>query len=261
MTCTLIIATYNWPQALELVLISVSKQTIIPDEIVIADDGSTKETLDVIKKVKKKLNLPIKHVWQEDQGFRKTKILNKSFAIAKGEYIVQVDGDIVLHKKFVEDHLGNARPNVFLHGSRSFLNNRLSQKSIHEKITSFNFFEKGLTNRWNAIYFKPLAMFARPNKSLKKTRGCNFSCFKKDFLLVNGYNEDMIGWGKEDTELSARLINNNILKKQLKNCALSYHLEHQTFERKGLNKNIKILENTILKKEKYCENGVAKYIS
>jgi glycosyltransferase involved in cell wall biosynthesis len=131
MTCTLIIATYNWPQALELVLISVSKQTIIPDEIVIADDGSTKETLDVIKKVKKKLNLPIKHVWQEDQGFRKTKILNKSFAIAKGEYIVQVDGDIVLHKKFVEDHLGNARPNVFLHGSRSFLNNRLSKKIIH----------------------------------------------------------------------------------------------------------------------------------
>lgn len=261
MTCTLIIATYNWHQALELVLISVSKQTVLPDEIIIADDGSTSETLDVIEKNKKKLKLPIKHVWHEDQGFRKTKILNKSFAIAKGEYIVQIDGDIIIHQKFVEDHLRHAKSNVFLHGSRSFLNSRLSRKSITEKITSFNFFQKGLSNRWNAIYFKPLTMFARPKKSLKKTRGCNFSCFKKDFLLINGYNEDMIGWGKEDTELSARLINNNILKKQLKNCALSYHLDHKTFERKGLNKNIKILENTILNKQKYCENGVAKYIS
>lgn len=260
MTCTLIIATYNWHQALELVLISVSKQTVLPDEIIIADDGSTKETYDVIKKNKERLNLSIKHVWHEDQGFRKTKILNKSFAIAKGKYIVQIDGDIILHKKFVEDHLQHAKPNVFLHGSRSFLNGQLSRKSINEKTTSFNFFEKGLTNRWNAIYFKPLTMFTWPNKSLKKTRGCNFSCFKKDFLLVNGYNEDMIGWGKEDTELSARLINNNILKKQLKNCALCYHLEHKTVAREGLNKNILILENTILKKQTYCENGVAKYI-
>lgn len=259
MTCTLIIATYNWHQALELVLLSVCKQTVLPDEIIIADDGSSKETLGVIKKIKKKIKLPIKHVWHEDQGFRKTIILNKSYARATGEYIVQIDGDIILHKKFLEDHLSNAKPNVFLHGSRSFLNSQLSKRSINEKITNFNFFEKGLSNRWNAIYFKPFTTFAKPNRSLKKTRGCNFSCFKKDFILTNGYNEDMIGWGKEDTELSARLINNNILKKQLINCALTYHLEHKTFERKGLNKNIKILKNTILKKQKYCKNGVAKY--
>jgi glycosyltransferase involved in cell wall biosynthesis len=261
MTCTLIIATYNWPQALELVLISVSKQSILPDEIVIADDGSSIETLDVIKDHQKKLNIPIRHVWQEDLGFRKTTILNKSFAQAKSQYIVQIDGDIILHKRFIEDHLRNAKPNVFLHGSRSFLNHQLSQKSIRKKSTSFNFFEKGLTNRWNAIYFKAASIFSTPNTSLKKTRGCNFSCFKKDFILTNGYNEDLIGWGKEDTELSARLINNKIFKKQLKNCALSYHLEHKTFERKGLNKNIEVLENTIVKKEKYCKNGVDKYIS
>ena len=98
------------------------------------------------------------------------------------------------------------------------------------------------------------------NKSLKKTRGCNFSCFKKDFILTNGYNEDMTGWGKEDTELSARLIHNNILKRHLKFCAISYHLEHKISEKEGLNKNSEILKNTVLRKTKYCENGVDKYL-
>ena len=114
MTCSLIIATYNWYQALELVLLSVSKQTILPDEIIIADDGSNKETKNLVEKYQKKLRTPIKHVWQEDEGFRKTKILNKSFFQAKGEYIIQIDGDIIIHSKFIEDHLKNAKKNIFL---------------------------------------------------------------------------------------------------------------------------------------------------
>ena len=260
MTCSLIIATYNWYQALELVLLSVSKQTILPDEIIIADDGSNKETKNLVEKYQKKLRTPIKHVWQEDEGFRKTKILNKSFLQAKGEYIIQIDGDIIIHSKFIEDHLKNAKKNIFLHGSRSFLDHKLSQTSINEKVMSFCFYQKGLRNRWNAIYFPMISKLVSPNKSLKKTRGCNFSCFKKDFILINGYNEDMTGWGKEDTELSARLIHNNILKRHLKFCAISYHLEHKTSEKEELNKNSEILKNTVLRKTKYCKNGVDKYL-
>jgi hypothetical protein len=78
--------------------------------------------------------------------------------------------------------------------------------------------------------------------------------------LTNGYNEDMTGWGKEDTELSARLINNNILNKHLKFCAISYHLDHKILQRKGLNNNIEILRETILGRAKRCENGVNKYL-
>ena len=83
MTCSLIIATYNWHKALELVLLSVSKQTFLPDEIIIADDGSSKETKKVIEKYQKKLITPIIHVWQENKGFRKTKVLNKSLSTSK----------------------------------------------------------------------------------------------------------------------------------------------------------------------------------
>ena len=260
MNCSLIIATYNWHQALELVLLSVSKQTILPDEIIIADDGSNKETKNLVEKYQKKLKIPIKHVWQEDEGFRKTKILNKSFLQSNGEYIIQIDGDIIIHRKFIENHLKNSKKNVFLHGSRSFLDDKLTQVSINKKITSFYFYQKGLRNRWNAIYFPMISKLVCQNKSLKKTRGCNFSCFKKDFILTNGYNEDMTGWGKEDTELSARLIHNNILKRHLKFCAISYHLEHKISEKEGLNKNSEILKNTVLGKTKYCENGVDKYL-
>ena len=260
MTCSLIIATYNWYQALELVLLSVSKQTILPDEIIIADDGSNKETKNLVEKYQKKLRTPIKHVWQEDEGFRKTKILNKSFLQAKGEYIIQIDGDIIIHRKFIEDHLKNAEKNLFLHGSRSFLDHKLTKISINKKVTSFYFYQKGLRNRWNAIYLPIISKLVPPNKSLKKTRGCNFSCFKKDFILSNGYNEDMTGWGKEDTELSARLIHNNILKKHLRFCAISYHLEHKILKRDEVNKNIEIIKNKILNKDKKCKNGVKKYL-
>ena len=260
MTSSLIISTYNWHQALELVLASVLKQTILPDEIIIADDGSTHETRNLIKKYSLRLKIPIKHIWQEDKGFRKSEILNKSFIKAKGDYIIQIDGDIIIHTKFIEDHLKNAKTNTFFYFFRSFLDHTLSQKSISKKTTTFYFYQKGLTNRWNSIYFPLISRLFKSSKSLKKTRGCNFSCFKKDFLLTNGYNEDMTGWGKEDTELSARLINNNILKKHLKFCAISYHLHHKILGRKGLNKNIEILRKTIETESKKCKNGVNKYL-
>ena len=100
MKTSLVIATYNWPEALELVLLSVLKQSIIPDEVLIADDGSTIETQVLIKLYSSKFQTGIKHVWQEDKGFQQTSILNKSVSESKGEYIIQIDGDIIMHKHF-----------------------------------------------------------------------------------------------------------------------------------------------------------------
>ena len=130
--CSLIIATYNWPEALNLCLLSIRKQRVLPNEIIIADDGSTEETRQLIDKIKQDYPVPITHLWQEDKGFRKTIILNKCFAKVQYEYIIQIDGDVFLHPDFISDHLKAARPNYLLQGSRVMLSDAYSKELIEK---------------------------------------------------------------------------------------------------------------------------------
>ncbi len=109
---SLLISTYNWPRALELCLKSVFYQIHMPDEILIADDGSTKDTKELIDSYRPLINVPIKHIWHEDQGFRKTLILNEAIRQGSHEYIIQTDGDIILHPNFIMDHLINSRARI-----------------------------------------------------------------------------------------------------------------------------------------------------
>lgn len=256
---SLVISTFNWPVALELVLKSVKNQSKIPDEILIADDGSTNSTNNIIESYKKKLN--IKHIWHKDKGFRKTVILNKAIAKSSGEYIIQIDGDILLHKHFIKDHLRHKQKNRFIHGSRSFIGKNLTQKCILDSNFRFSFFNTEITNRFNILHNNLFSkIFSSDSKSLKGTRGCNFSFYKDDFLKVNGYNEDLTGWGKEDTELSARLINNNLKKRKLKFNAITFHLHHKSSSRKKLDKNSEILQKVVNEKIIKCKNGVEKYL-
>ena len=260
METSLIIATYNWPAALELVLLSLLKQSRLPDEIIIADDGSTKATKQLIERYTDKFQCDLHHIWQADKGFQKTKILNKAVAQVNGNYIIQIDGDIVLHTHFIKDHIQAAQKGTFIHGSRVFLNKEATSKAITNSITNFSIFTNGVRNRFNALYLPFLArIISSKNKNLKGTRGCNFSFWKKDFVVVNGYNEDMKGWGKEDTELSVRLMNNGLQKYKLKGKAVCYHLHHSISSREGLNINTAILETVLKNKIKNCTNGISKY--
>lgn len=258
MNASLVISTYNWPQALEIVLQSVLNQSHIPNDIIIADDGSTPNTKEIINNYAQKLK--INHIWQKDNGFRKTMILNKAINAANNRYVIQIDGDIIMHKNFIENHISNSKKGQFIHGSRAFLNRLLTEKTIKKKLLHFNAFQKGITNRINAIHSNILSiLLSKRNTKIKGTRGCNFSFWKDDFIAVNGYNEDIVEWGKEDTELSVRLINNGIKKLQLKNNALCYHLHHNNCTRKKLHINNAILERAINQKKKSCKNGVSKY--
>lgn len=111
---SLIVSTYNWPEALDLVLLSILNQTVFPIEVIIADDGSTNKTKELIEKYQKIFPVKLMHVWHEDDGFRKTIILNEAYRIAQGDYIIQIDGDIILNKYFIEDHLKNANQAISL---------------------------------------------------------------------------------------------------------------------------------------------------
>ncbi len=261
MKSTLLISTYNWPEALELVLLSVLNQSILPDEVVIADDGSTDETSSLIAQFKAKFPIPLIHVWQEDDGFRKSIILNKAIAKANGDYIIQVDGDCILHKNFIKDHLKNRSLNTYLYGTRVnikefFLKTLFETKTIH-----FNFFSNGIKKRTRAIYSVILGSLSKPQEEYsEKFRGCNVSFYKSDFIAVNGYNEDFKGWGREDSELVIRFHNSNLRAKRLRYVGIVYHIFHQEKSRDRFDINDSIEQNTIKNKRTWTNNGVDKYL-
>ena len=116
----LIISTYNWKEALNAVLESVKLQTYLPDEIVVSDDGSTQDSGELVKNHQKDFPCILKHVWQEDNGFRVAASRNNGINELSGdvEYIVIIDGDMILHPKFIEDHIHFAENNCFTQGSR-----------------------------------------------------------------------------------------------------------------------------------------------
>jgi len=257
MRTSLIITTYNRPDALNLVLQSVENQTIFPNEVIIADDGSTSETTFMIEEYKTKSNLNIIHSWQKDKGFRLARSRNKAIALAKSDYIIQIDGDMVLHKDFVSDHIKNASKGFFIQGSRVLLNETLTKKAIKNMVKKFSFFHTGMSNRKNAIYsnFLSGALSFSSNK-ITGLRGCNMSFYKSDFIRVNGYNNLIEGWGREDTEFVIRLFNIGIKRKNLKFAAIQYHLWHGLENNKSLKINDQILENTLIQKLIRCESGV-----
>ena len=130
---SLIISTYNRSDALELCVKSVLRQSLLPDEIIIADDGSKEDTGELIHQLAASSEVPIIHVWHEDLGFRLASIRNKAIAKASKEYIIQIDGDIVLHKDFVKDHVHFAKKGSFVTGSRVLIREGLTKKMLAER--------------------------------------------------------------------------------------------------------------------------------
>ena len=265
-TCSLIISTYNWPGALSLCLKSVLNQSILPDEVIIADDGSREDTRHLIETFKEKMQGSLVHIWQPDEGFQLAKIRNRAIAAAKGEYIIQVDGDLILHPEFVNDHLHLARPKYFITGSRLLLSEPITNKLIASgniEITSgiamrsrniFNGFRIGFIRRFLANKYKVRGS----NKYYVK--GCNMSFWRKDLLLVNGYNELYKGWGREDSDLAIRLMNAGIKKRFIKMGAIAYHLYHNEASRNRKDINTEMMLDTIKGKVKHCEKGIAQYL-
>lgn len=260
---TLIITTYNWPEALELVLLSVKKQKVFPYEVLIADDGSTNETKQLTEKFQDNFPVPLIHIWHEDIGFRRSTILNLAISKSKGDYIIQLDGDCIVHKSFIKDHLDSVEKNVYLYGSRVNIQEFFLSKLFSEKITKFSFFSKGIKKRGRTIHLPFLGkiLYKKNGELSKKLRGCNLSYWKSDFIEVNGYNEDMTGWGREDSEFITRLINSGVTGKRLKFRAIIYHIWHKESSKHKLNINDAIQIDAIKNKSIRCENGIDKYLN
>lgn len=253
---TLVIATYNWAEALQCNLLSVSKQRILPTEVIIADDGSDGRTQAMVSTMREKFPVPLVHVWQEDLGFRKSRILNMAVERSSGAYLIQVDGDVLLHPSFVADHLAAAERGAFVRGSRARLTAGKTEQLLENPDTDVRYYSTGVYNRLNAIRLPVFRSLGR-RKEMKSTnvRGSNLAFWRDDFLRVNGYNNDLNGWGHEDEELAARFINNNIVKKIVKLSAVQYHLHHQELPRSNEPLHRQIIQDTLVTKVKRCLNG------
>lgn len=261
---SLIVSTYNWPLALKKCLESILALRTMPDEVIIADDGSAEETKQLIDYYKTKFQIPVLHVWQPDEGFQLAKIRNKAFATASGEYIIQIDGDLILHPCFIEDHVRIAQRGFFLTGSRVILHERMTKEILEDYFQH----DAGLRNKKNRLNGMHSFMVQRLLSRVYKTtgqhkfyvKGCNMSFWKDDLVKVNGYNESFIGWGREDSELAIRLINSGVKKKFLKMGGIVYHLYHKESSRLQERANIDLMNNAIKQEITWCENGMNQYL-
>ncbi len=266
MSVSLIISTYNRPDALQVVLESLTLQTHMPDEALIVDDGSKDETRILVERFIENAPTEVRHVWQEDNGFRISRIRNLGIANSKSDYLIFIDGDIIMHPEFVAGHMASKKTNQFIQGSRVLLSDSLTQSAIENRRKSFSLFEEGMTNRLNAISNRALSsVFSSKVTHLKSIRGCNFSAWRQDLIDVNGYNEDFEGWGKEDSELVARLLNRGLTRLNLKFGAVGYHLHHAESNKKAYSDVLARNEAMYAKSRDegavYCENGLAQHLS
>jgi len=248
-----IISTYNNPRWLQKVLWGYVYQSRVPDEIVIADDGSGDETRLLIESFKERL--PIKHVWHPDNGFQKCRILNMAILEARSDYLIFTDQDCIPRHDFVAVHLKYARKGRFLSGGYIRLPMGLSKEITEEDISSQNAFVlKWLLNRGLPRNFKCTKLFRNklfcrfmnfitPAKA--SWNGCNSSGWRSDMLTINGFNEEM-QYGGQDREFGERFINLGLKSKQIRYSAILLHLDHSRPYKtpESIAKNVAIRKNT-----------------
>lgn len=260
MKVAIILPTYNWPEALNACLNSISKQSVKPDQVIIGDDGSTKETQDVIERWK--IELPITHHWQEDDGFRLARTRNNCLRSVESHYVICIDSDMVIHEDFVKDHLHFAKRNTFVQGSRVLLTNSYSERLM----------KQGSDWKWNQAEIKSGALGNASNltrsrflsgliglyekATSRNTRTCNMAFWMSDLRAVNGFDNRYEGWGREDSDLTMRLVKFGVKKRKLKFSAIALHLYHSEEDRSALPKNDLLLKESIASNDYYCSDGI-----
>ncbi len=189
-------------------------------------------------------------------------IRNKAIARSSGEYLILGDDDTVPAPKLVADHLHCAEEGCFLQGHRVLLGPAASKTFTHRDAQFSRVLRDGLhgqaQNLSNALHL-PVALL-RKSRRLRGIRGCNMSFFRADVLAVNGFNEELEGWGKDDTELAVRFFKYGLKRKDMRFHGACYHLYHPPYSRESLSRNIAILEKTQRDTAYWCRKGVDQYL-
>ncbi len=232
---SVIISTYNQPEWLEKVLWGYHAQQYKNFEVVIADDGSGETTKACIRKMQQQVSYPIIHTWQEDDGFQKTRILNKALMACNTNYIVMSDGDCIPRSDFLTVHHQYREKGYFLSGGYFMLPMTISEAITKDDILTGRCFElkwlkeRGLKSSFKNNKLTAFGAKARLLNTFTPTgatwNGHNASGWKEDMLTINGFDERM-QYGGEDREFGERLFNYGIKSKQIRYSAICVHLDH-----------------------------------
>jgi glycosyltransferase involved in cell wall biosynthesis len=259
---SLIVTTYERPDALQLVLRSVLLQRRPPDELVVADDGSGEATRRIVQRFVGQAPFPVRHCWREHSGFRLAEMRNRAIAMATGDYVVVVDGDLVLHPSFLADHERAARPATMIQGGRVLLSEPLTRGALASGRTRFAAWLPGLRNRKNAVRSRLLSWLASyHSRNVYRVRGANLAFWRQDVLRVNGFDEGFVGWGREDSEFVARMQNAGVRRLNLKFAAVAFHLWHPEASRDHLRDNEELLRTTLATRAQRCVRGLDRHLS
>ena len=270
MKLSIIISTYNSEEWLHKVLLGYTIQTENDFEIIVADDGSTNKTKEVIERFKAKFKHPIIHVWHEDKGFRKCIILNQAILKSNSDYLLFTDGDCIPRMDFVARHLKFKEVGYFLSGGYFKLPLSISETICDADILDQKCFKISwlkshglkINFKWTKLsnnnYFAAFMNWLTPTK--RSWNGHNSSGFKSDILAINGFNE-LLDYGGEDREMGERLFNNGLLSKQIRYSAICIHLDHS---RSYINSEKVKFNNAVRKFNKknkiiWIETGIEKH--
>ena len=266
---SIIISTYNSTEWLAKVLHGYNNQTYRLFEIVIADDGSTQETFDLIESIQNEVFYPIRHIWHEDNGFQKTKILNKAIEISSAPYIIMSDGDCIPRSDFVEVHVKHRKKGLFLSGGYFMLPLNISNLISYQDVYDGHCFDlnwlksNGLktsfkNNKLTATGFKS-SILNWLTPTIASWNGHNASGWKNDIMEINGFDERM-QYGGEDRELGERLLNYGLKSKQIRYSAICLHLDHpRSYKTKeSLERNLEIRRIVKAEKRTWTDFGIIK---
>lgn len=269
MAVSVIVSTYNWPQALGAVLSALEVQTFSNFEVIVADDGSKEPTRELVQDFQRRGKINIKHVWQPDDGYRLAQIRNKAIVQASGAYVIFLDGDSIPLPTFLARHVALAKPGWFVAGSRILLDQPLSERVLRVPVAihQWSFFDflkayrQGHLNRISTLVNLPLGVFRYLSPSRwRGAKGCNLAIWREDLLGVNGCDESYIGWGYEDSDLLVRLLNRGVRRKSGKFSVPILHLWHPQSDRASADSNYEKLQTVLKSQKTQADEGLSQYL-
>jgi glycosyltransferase involved in cell wall biosynthesis len=243
---SIIVATYNRPDALDAVLRSLAAQNDVDFEVLVADDGSKPETAALVDRWKSRVGRRVVHVWQPDQGFRLAEIRNRAILAAEGDYCVFLDGDCLARPNFVAAHRALAVRGWFVSGNRLLISRVLSERILMEKLEpeGWTFADwrrarrAGEIKRFAPLLSLPLGPFRRLRRlDWRGAQGCNLGIWRSDLVAVDGFEGGFNSWGREDTDILIRLMHAGIRRKDGRMATGVLHLWHAEADRSRLQEN------------------------